>query len=271
VSTRRRVITEPDGTKDTAGTLDGKRALVTGGTRGMGAAIARLLAGRNARVLVTARHPAADCAARLIQADLAAPEGADLVAGEAIRVLGGLDIVAHCVGSPFAKPGGALALTDEDWMDALNTNLLAAVRLDRAVLPAMIRQRSGVIVHVSSLQWNARTSHHPPTDRPRRPCGATARSSQPRLARPARRLPRLRRRVLPHRSRIHHRRRQQPSYLNPAACRDGRAEHLDVGASGGVLLQMLITQTMRRCSVAGRHIGGVVFIAHDVASRPEPV
>ncbi len=153
MSTRRRVITEPDGTKDTAGTLDGKRALVTGGTRGMGAAIARLLAGRNARVLVTARHPAADCAARLIQADLAAPEGADLVAGEAIRVLGGLDIVAHCVGSPFAKPGGALALTDEDWMDALNTNLLAAVRLDRAVLPAMIRQRSGVIVHVSSLQW----------------------------------------------------------------------------------------------------------------------
>jgi NAD(P)-dependent dehydrogenase (short-subunit alcohol dehydrogenase family) len=119
----------------------------------MGAAIAELLAARNARVLVTARHPAANCAVRLIQADLAAPGGADLVAGGAIRVLGGLDIVVHCVGAPFAKPGGALALTDKDWMDALNTNLLAAVRLDRAVLPGMIRQRSGVIVHVSSLQW----------------------------------------------------------------------------------------------------------------------
>lgn len=153
MSTRRRVITGPDSTKDTAGTLDGKRALVIGGTRGMGAAIAELLAARNARVLVTARHPAAHCAVRLIQADLAAPGGADIVAGEAIRLLGGLDIMVHCVGAPFAKPGGALALTDEDWMDALNTNLLAAVRLDRAVLPAMIRQRSGVIVHVSSLQW----------------------------------------------------------------------------------------------------------------------
>jgi NAD(P)-dependent dehydrogenase (short-subunit alcohol dehydrogenase family) len=145
-------ITGPDGTKDAAGTLDGKRALVTGGTRGMGAAIAELLAARNARVLVTARHLAANSAGRLIQADLAAPGGADIVAGEAIRLLGELDIVVHCVGAPFAKPGGALALTDQDWMDSLNTNLLAAVRLDRAVLPAMIRQRSGVIVHVSTLQ-----------------------------------------------------------------------------------------------------------------------
>jgi|ERR1022692_64184 NAD(P)-dependent dehydrogenase (short-subunit alcohol dehydrogenase family) len=116
----------------------------------MGGAIAELLAARKARVLVIARHPAANGAVRLIQADLAAPGGADLAAGAAVRVLGGLDIVMHCIGAPFAKPGGALALTDQDWMDALNTNLLAAVRLDRAVLPAMIRQRSGVIVHVSS-------------------------------------------------------------------------------------------------------------------------
>jgi NAD(P)-dependent dehydrogenase (short-subunit alcohol dehydrogenase family) len=119
----------------------------------MGAAIAELLAARHAHVLVTARHPVANSPVRLIQGDLAVPGGADLVAREAIGVLGGLDIVVHCVGASFAKPGGALALTDEDWMDALSTNLLAAVRLDRVVLPAMIRQRSGAIVHVSSWQW----------------------------------------------------------------------------------------------------------------------
>jgi len=140
---------EPE-TKD----LGGRRALVTGGTRGMGAAIAELLVTRGAHVIVTARHREdSEPPVRLIQADLASPEGADFVAGEATRILGGLDIVVHCVGASFAKPGGVLALTEDDWMQALGTNLLSAVRLDRAVLPGMMEQRSGVIVHVSSLQW----------------------------------------------------------------------------------------------------------------------
>ncbi len=125
----------------------------------MGAAIAELFTARHARVVVTARHPAADSAdsagqrAELIQADLAEPGGADLAAGAAARILGGLDTVVHCVGASFAKPGGALALTEGDWLDALHTNLLSAVRLDRAVLPGMVGQGSGVIVHVASLQW----------------------------------------------------------------------------------------------------------------------
>lgn len=58
-----------------------------------------------------------------------------------------------CCRASFPTPGGALALTDDDWMQALDTNLLSAVRLDRAILPGMVAQRSGVIVHVSSLQW----------------------------------------------------------------------------------------------------------------------
>ncbi|MGH3180342.1 MAG: SDR family oxidoreductase, partial [Streptosporangiaceae bacterium] len=134
-------------------TLNGKRVLVTGGTRGMGAAITELLAARKARVIVTARHQDSKSPARLIRADLATPEGADFVADQAIEILSGLDVVVHCVGASFAKPGGALALTDDDWMQALNTNLLSAVRLDRAILPGMVRQRSGAIVHISSLQW----------------------------------------------------------------------------------------------------------------------
>jgi NAD(P)-dependent dehydrogenase (short-subunit alcohol dehydrogenase family) len=56
--------------------------------------------------------------------------------------------VVHCVGVSFGQPGGVLALTDDDWAQALGTNLLAAVRLDRAILPGLIEQRSGAIVRV---------------------------------------------------------------------------------------------------------------------------
>jgi len=109
-----------------AETLSGKRVLVTGGTRGMGAAIAELLSAQQARVIATARHPDDTSPARLILADLASPEGADFVAGQAIEILGGLDAVVHCVGASFARPGGTLTLTDDDWLQALNTNLLSA-------------------------------------------------------------------------------------------------------------------------------------------------
>ena len=117
----------------------------------------------------TARHQDGRSPARLILADLTSPEGADLVAHQAIEILGGLDVVVHCVGASFAKPGGALALTDDDWMQALNTNLLSAVRVDRAILPSMVEQRSGAIVHVSSLQWkrpHESSAHSPPNTVP---------------------------------------------------------------------------------------------------------
>ena len=61
-------------------------------------------------------------------------------------------MLIHNVGGSSAPGGGYAALTDDHWTDALNANLLSAVRLDRALLPAMIDQGYGVVVHVSSIQ-----------------------------------------------------------------------------------------------------------------------
>jgi NAD(P)-dependent dehydrogenase (short-subunit alcohol dehydrogenase family) len=130
-----------------------QRILVTGGTRGIGAATADLLTAAGARVLVTARTAADPGVIPLVAADLATAAGAREVAAEVDRRLGGIDAIVHCVGNSFAKPGGALALDDDDWARALDTNLMSAVRLDRLLAPRMVVQGHGAIVHVSSLQW----------------------------------------------------------------------------------------------------------------------
>jgi NAD(P)-dependent dehydrogenase (short-subunit alcohol dehydrogenase family) len=58
----------------------------------------------------------------------------------------------HVVGGSSAPPGGFAVLNDGEWWKELNANLMPAVRLDRALLPSMIEQRSGVIIHVTSIQ-----------------------------------------------------------------------------------------------------------------------
>ena len=63
-----------------------------------------------------------------------------------------IDILVNNVGESDAPNGGYKALSDEDWQKALNVNLLASVRLDRAFLPGMIERKSGVILHISSIQ-----------------------------------------------------------------------------------------------------------------------
>jgi len=66
--------------------------------------------------------------------------------------LGGIDIVAHVVGGSAAPAGGFAVLDNNEWHKALDQNLFAAVRLDRALLPLMIEQGSGVVIHVTSIQ-----------------------------------------------------------------------------------------------------------------------
>ncbi|MFC4610337.1 SDR family oxidoreductase [Streptomyces maoxianensis] len=140
--------------------LDGRRALVTGGTKGSGAAIARRLAQAGATVLVTSRSRSQDTEPKLfIAADLATPQGAATVVDEALDRLGGIDILVNTLGGSDAPAGGFAALGEDDWARELNVNLLAAVRLDRGLLPGMIHAGKGAIVHVTSIQrrmplWN---------------------------------------------------------------------------------------------------------------------
>jgi NAD(P)-dependent dehydrogenase (short-subunit alcohol dehydrogenase family) len=131
----------------------GKRVLVTGGTQGIGEAIVNRLRQGGARVITTARTvPREGQSDRFIQADVSTREGVDHVIRTTLDRLGGLDILINSVGGSSAPSGGALALTDDDWQRTFDLNLYSAVRLDRGFLPAMLKQGSGVIVHVSSIQ-----------------------------------------------------------------------------------------------------------------------
>jgi NAD(P)-dependent dehydrogenase (short-subunit alcohol dehydrogenase family) len=132
----------------------GKRALVTGGTRGIGEAIVQRLRGAGALVVTTARSTPQHLLQPelFVAADLSTAEGAEQVVSAVRDRLGGIDILVHNVGGSSAPSGGFAVLTDDEWQDALNSNLLGAVRLDRGLLPLMLAQGAGVIIHISSIQ-----------------------------------------------------------------------------------------------------------------------
>lgn len=134
--------------------LDGRRALVTGASKGTGVAIAERLREAGATVLATARtrpagYPEPDL---FIPGDITTTEGTTAVVDQVQDRVGTFEILVHTVGGSHARAGGFAALTDQDWDDELQLNLLAAVRLDRAMLPAMIDAGQGAVVHVASIQ-----------------------------------------------------------------------------------------------------------------------
>ena len=107
-----------------------------------------------ASVASTARSPLPDGqeVALFIRADIGTAAGVQAVISRIQQDWNGLDILVNNVGGSDAPNGGYKALSDDDWQKALNVNLLASVRLDRAFLPGMIERKSGVILHISSIQ-----------------------------------------------------------------------------------------------------------------------
>ncbi|HET9711609.1 MAG TPA: SDR family oxidoreductase, partial [Pyrinomonadaceae bacterium] len=135
------------------GDFNDKRILVTGGTRGIGAAMVTRFQRGGGKVITTGRSlPSDGSSEQFVRADLSTREGIELLVNTVIDRFGGLDILIHNVGGSAARGGGALALSDDDWQQAFDMNLFAAVRLDRAFLPQMLKQGSGVIIHISSIQ-----------------------------------------------------------------------------------------------------------------------
>ena len=118
----------------------GKRVLVTGGTKGMGQAMVRRFTLSGASVATTARSPLPEgqAVALFVQTDIGTAAGVQEVISGIQQEWAGLDILVNNVGGSDAPNGGYKALSDDDWQKALNVNLLASVRLDRAFLPGMI-------------------------------------------------------------------------------------------------------------------------------------
>jgi len=132
--------------------LLGFRALVTGGTRGIGAAIAATLARRGANVVISARAPADELpdGVQLVLADASTTEGTKHLAAEAEALLDEVDILVNNAGGGGPFPGGTATIPDSEWEAALAANLLSAVRLDRLLVPGMRARGRGAVVHISS-------------------------------------------------------------------------------------------------------------------------
>jgi len=134
--------------------LAGRRALVTGGVRGLGAAVVQALVEADARVVVAGRSLPRNAVenVRYFAVDLSTADGVHDAAESVRQHLGGIDILINVVGGSTAPAGGFAVLDDSEWSKELNLNLMSAVRLDRALLPSMIAQRNGVVIHVTSIQ-----------------------------------------------------------------------------------------------------------------------
>ena len=137
--------------------LDGKSALVTGASGGLGAAIARGLHAQGARVVLSGtRRDALDAlaaelgeGAHVCPADLRDPAAPDALVAAAEAACGPLDVVVNNAG--MTRDGLSLRMKDEDWQAVLDVDLTAPFRLSRAALKGMLRRRSGRLIAIGSI------------------------------------------------------------------------------------------------------------------------
>jgi NAD(P)-dependent dehydrogenase (short-subunit alcohol dehydrogenase family) len=128
----------------------GRRVLVTGGSRGIGAAVAQRLIDGGASVVTASRSITDDTPkdSTFISADIRSVEGVNGLVEQALQVLGGLDILVNNAGASQVHLDGFIS--DDEWLDSLNINFLSAVRTTAAALPALQESEHAAIVNISS-------------------------------------------------------------------------------------------------------------------------
>lgn len=140
--------------------LDGKVAVVTGASKGIGLAVAEALCREGARVVAGSRTETAELAAlrgtyglSVVAVDLATSDGPAELIASAVERHGGLDVLVNNVGAGSAR-AGFLAVDDDEWRRIFDTTFFSAVRASRAAIPALRARGGGAIVTISSI--NAR-------------------------------------------------------------------------------------------------------------------
>jgi NAD(P)-dependent dehydrogenase (short-subunit alcohol dehydrogenase family) len=139
--------------------LSGKKAIVTGGSRGIGKAVARSLIAEGVQVVIIARTPeplaeaAAELGATAVVADTGRDESVRQAVTRAAEVLGGVDILVNSAAQPAGQstPPKVIEVTDEAFYDDVNVKVMGYLRCIREVVPHLVAAGGGRIVNVSGL------------------------------------------------------------------------------------------------------------------------